>query len=46
IDFQHRLINRNCYLDKYGDALINAYYTQLEKTHSQPKNRASGKRVS
>lgn len=46
IDFQHRLINKNCYLDKYGDALINAYYTQLEKTHSQPKNRASGKRVS
>ena len=46
IDFQHRLINRNCYLDKYGDALINAYYTQLEKTHSQPKNGASGKRVS
>ena len=46
IDFQHRLINRNCYLDKYGDALINASYTQLEKTHSQPKNRASGKRVS
>ena len=33
IDFQHRLINRNCYLDKYGDALINASYTQLEKTH-------------
>ncbi|EFJ6848047.1 deubiquitinase [Escherichia coli] len=46
IDFQHRQANRNCYLDKYGDALINAYYTQLEKTHSQPKNRASGKRVS
>ncbi|HDW8577804.1 TPA: deubiquitinase [Escherichia coli] len=46
IDFQHRLINRNCYLDKYGDALINASYTQLEKTHSQPKNRASGNRVS
>lgn len=46
IDFQHRLVNRNCYLDKYGDALINASYTQLEKTHSQPKNRASGKRVS
>lgn len=46
IDFQHRLINRNCYLDKYGDALINASYTQLGKTHSQPKNRASGKRVS
>ncbi|EGP5904759.1 deubiquitinase [Escherichia coli] len=29
IDFQHRLTNRNCYLDKYGDSLINTYYTQL-----------------
>lgn len=46
IDFQHRLANRNCYLDKYGDARINASYTQLEIKHSQPKNRASGKRVS
>ncbi len=46
IDFQHRLINRNCYLDKYGDALINASYTHLEIKHSQPQNRASGKRVS
>ena len=46
IDFQHRLVNRNCYLDKYGDARINASYTQLEIKHSQPKNRASGKRVS
>lgn len=26
IDFQHRLANRNCYLDKYGDANINHYY--------------------
>ncbi|EPD5561708.1 hypothetical protein ACVPXU_000208, partial [Shigella flexneri] len=25
---------------------INASYTQLEIKHSQPKNRASGKRVS
>ena len=46
IDFQHRLVNRHCYLDKYGDARINASYTQLEIKHSQPKNRASGKRVS
>lgn len=30
IDFQHRLINRNCYLDKYGDANINHYYKDLE----------------
>ena len=46
IDFQHRLENRNCYLDKYGDANINHYYKNLEIKHSQPKNRASGKRVS
>ncbi len=46
IDFQHRLANRNCYLDKYGDANINDYYRNLEIKHSQPKNRASGKRVS
>lgn len=46
IDFQHRLANRNCYLDKYGDASINHYYRNLEIKHSQPKNRASGKRVS
>lgn len=46
IDFQHRLENRNCYLDKYGDANINHYYRNLEIKHSQPKNRASGKRVS
>ncbi|HAN6555655.1 TPA: deubiquitinase, partial [Escherichia coli] len=26
IDFQHRQVNRNCYLDKYGDANINHYY--------------------
>ncbi|WP_241375435.1 ElaD/SseL family deubiquitinase, partial [Escherichia coli] len=26
IDFQHRQVNRNCYLDKYGDANINDYY--------------------
>ena len=45
IDFQHRLANRNCYLDKYGDANINHYYRNLEIKHSQPKNRASGKRV-
>ncbi|HFM4524792.1 TPA: ElaD/SseL family deubiquitinase, partial [Escherichia coli] len=25
IDFQHRQVNRNCYLDKYGDANINDY---------------------
>lgn len=30
IDFQHRLTNRNCYLDKYGDANINHYYKDLE----------------
>lgn len=46
IDFQHRLANRNCYLDKYDDANINHYYRNLEIKHSQPKNRASGKRVS
>ena len=46
IDFQHRLANRNCYLDKYGDANINDYYRDLEIKHSQPQNRASGKRVS
>ncbi|EFH4817231.1 TPA: deubiquitinase [Escherichia coli] len=46
IDFQYRLANRNCYLDKYGDANINHYYRNLEIKHSQPKNRASGKRVS
>ena len=46
IDFQHRLANRNCYLDKYGDANINHYYRNLEIKHSQLKNRASGKRVS
>ncbi len=46
IDFQHRLTNRNCYLDKYGDANINHYYRNLEIKYSQPKNRASGKRVS
>ncbi len=46
IDFQHRLANRNCYLDKYSDANINHYYRNLEIKHSQPKNRASGKRVS
>lgn len=46
IDFQHRLANRNCYLDKYGDANINHYYRNLEIKHLQPKNRASGKRVS
>lgn len=46
IDFQHQLANRNCYLDKYGDANINHYYRNLEIKHSQPKNRASGKRVS
>lgn len=46
IDFQHRQANRNCYLDKYGDANINHYYKDLEIKHSQPQNRASGKRVS
>ena len=45
IDFQHRQANRNCYLDKYGDANINDYYRDLEIKHSQPQNRA-GKRVS
>ncbi|HAO0338425.1 TPA: deubiquitinase, partial [Escherichia coli] len=45
IDFQHRQVNRNCYLDKYGDANINDYYRDLEIKHSQPQNRASGKRV-
>lgn len=37
IDFQHRLINRNCYLDKYGDANINHYYRNLEIKYSQPQ---------
>ncbi|EFJ0813756.1 deubiquitinase [Escherichia coli] len=46
IDFQHRLENRNCYLDKYGDANINHYYRNLEIKNSHPKNRASSKRVS
>ncbi|OUF84653.1 protease ElaD [Escherichia coli] len=46
IDFQHRQVNRNCYLDKYGDANINDYYRDLEIKHSHPQNRASGKRVS
>ncbi|HBU6850085.1 TPA: deubiquitinase [Escherichia coli] len=46
IDFQHRQVNRNCYLDKYGDANINDYYRDLEIKHLQPQNRASGKRVS
>lgn len=46
IGFQHRQVNRNCYLDKYGDANINDYYRDLEIKHSQPQNRASGKRVS
>ena len=46
IDFQHRLINRNCYLDKYGDANINHYYINLEIKYSHPQNKASGKRVS
>lgn len=46
IDFQHRQVNRNCYLDKYGDANINHYYKDLEIKHSQPQNRTSGKRVS
>ncbi|EJA4294380.1 TPA: deubiquitinase, partial [Escherichia coli] len=41
IDFQHRQANRNCYLDKYGDANINDYYRDLEIKHSQPQNRAS-----
>ena len=34
IDFQHRLTNRNCYLDKYGDANINHYYRNLEIKYS------------
>ncbi|HAH5646019.1 TPA: deubiquitinase, partial [Escherichia coli] len=38
IDFQHRQVNRNCYLDKYGDANINDYYRDLEIKHSQPQN--------
>ena len=38
IDFQHRQANRNCYLDKYGDANINDYYRDLEIKHSQPQN--------
>ena len=47
IDFQHRLVNRNCYLDKYGDARYQCILIHnLEIKHSQPKNRASGKRVS
>ncbi|HBB6578042.1 TPA: deubiquitinase, partial [Escherichia coli] len=46
IDFQHRLTNRNCYLDKYGDANINHYYRNLEIKYSPPQNKASGKRVS
>lgn len=46
IDFQHRQANRNCYLDKYGDANINHYYRNLEINYSHPQNKASGKRVS
>ncbi|CAM6381861.1 TPA: ElaD/SseL family deubiquitinase [Escherichia coli] len=46
IDFQHRQVNRNCYLDKYGDANINDYYRDLEIKYSPPQNKASGKRVS
>ncbi|HCD3640900.1 TPA: deubiquitinase [Escherichia coli] len=46
IDFQHRQVNRNCYLDKYGDANINDYYRDLEIKYSPPPNKASGKRVS
>ena len=46
IDFQHRQANRNCYLDKYGDANINHYYRNLEIKYSPPQNKASGKRVS
>ncbi len=46
IDFQHRQANRNCYLDKYGDAKINHYYRNLEIKYSHPQNKASGKRVS
>ncbi len=37
IDFQHRQANRNCYLDKYGDANINHYYRNLEIKYSPPK---------
>lgn len=36
IDFQHRQANRNCYLDKYGDANINHYYRNLEIKYSHP----------
>ncbi|HFZ0847226.1 deubiquitinase, partial [Escherichia coli] len=43
IDFQHRQANRNCYLDKYGDANINHYYRNLEIKYSHPQNKASGK---
>ncbi|HHN9207115.1 TPA: deubiquitinase ElaD [Escherichia coli] len=46
IDFQHRQANRNCYLDKYGDANINHYYRNLEIKYSHSQNKASGKRVS
>ena len=46
IAFQHRQANRNCYLDKYGDANINHYYRNLEIKYSHPQNKASGKRVS
>ncbi|EOU0790598.1 deubiquitinase ElaD [Escherichia coli] len=46
IDFQHRQANRNCYLDKYGDANINHYYRNLEIKYSHPQNKASGKRAS
>ncbi|MES4161680.1 ElaD/SseL family deubiquitinase, partial [Escherichia coli] len=38
IDFQHRQANRNCYLDKYGDANINHYYRNLEIKYSHPQN--------
>ncbi|QKN43739.1 deubiquitinase [Escherichia coli] len=44
IDFQHRQANRNCYLDKYGDANINHYYRNLEIKYSHPQNKASGKK--
>lgn len=37
IDFQHRQVNRNCYLDKYGDANINDYYRDLEINTHNPK---------
>ncbi|HHZ6410126.1 TPA: ElaD/SseL family deubiquitinase, partial [Escherichia coli] len=37
IDFQHRQANRNCYLDKYGDANINHYYRNLEIKYSHPQ---------